>query len=266
MQLIANVSWLFAELPLEGRFEAADRAGFDGVEIQFPYESDPDSLRRAAGDVPIVLINVPVPDGRGGIGGAVDAASRDRFAAGLETAFRYADVLGIRKVNVLPGAPPLGQSDSVTSRVFSDNVLLAADRMEEIGVEVVVEALNPFDSPGAWLDGLDKALRFLAGQGDPRVRLQLDLYHMARTEPDLAGAIAKAADMIGHVQFADHPGRHEPGSGGIDFAAAFAALRRAGYRDTISAEYRPAGPTRDGLGWMEAVRRWAGQGTAGGSP
>ena len=264
MQLIANVSLLFAELPLEGRFEAADRAGFDGVEIQFPYGADAHDLRRAAGDVPIVLINVPAHDARGGIGGAVDASARDRFAAGLETALRYADVLGVRKVNVLPGAPPLGQSDSVTSRVFSDNVLLTADRMEEIGVEVVVEALNPFDNPGAWLDGLGKALRFLAGQGDPRVRLQLDLYHTARTEPDLLAAIAEAADAIGHVQFADHPGRHEPGSGSIDFAAAFAALRRAGYRDTISAEYRPAGLTRDGLGWMDAVRGWARQDPAGG--
>jgi hydroxypyruvate isomerase len=120
----------------------------------------------------------------------------------------------------------------------------------------VVEAVNPFDVPGFWLDGLGKALGFLDALGDERILLQFDFYHMARTEPDLVAAIAEAGPRIGHVQFADHPGRHEPGTGGIDFTSAFAALKRTGYDDVVSAEYRPAGRTDDGLGWMAAARGW----------
>lgn len=260
MQLIANISLMFTELPLPLRLAAAARAGFDGVEIQFPYEVDARELKRLAGDLPVVLINVPADDGRGGVGRSTDAAQRARFAEGVEQAVRYAEILGVRKTNVLSGPPPIGQDDQVTARVLSDNVALAAERFDAVGTEVVVEAINPFDVPGFWLDGLDKALRFLEGQADPRVSLQFDLYHMARTEPDLVDAIRRAGSLIGHVQFADNPGRHEPGTGSIDFAAAFTALRDTGYDAPVAAEYRPAGLTEDGLGWMEDISRMIGRG------
>jgi hydroxypyruvate isomerase len=256
MHLIANISLMFTEVPLPQRFGAAARAGFDGVEIQFPYDVDAAILRDAAGELPVVLINVPASDGRGGIGRAVDAGQRDRFATGLDEARRFAETVGVRKVNVLAGAPPLGQSDAVTARILSDNVQLATEMMDAVGVEVVVEAINPFDSPGFWLDRLEKTLRFLHGQADPRVKLQFDFYHMSRTEPDLLAAIRRAGPMIGHVQFADHPGRHEPGTGAIDFPAAFAALREVGYSGPVAAEYRPRGRTEDGLAWMATLREW----------
>lgn len=257
MQLIANISMMFTEVPLVERFDAAARAGFDGVEIQFPYDVEAEVLRRAAGDLPVVLINAPALDSRGGNGRAADAAERGAFASGLEDAVRYADILRVEKLNVLAGVPPLGQADSVTARVFSDNVGQAADLMDEIGVATVVEAINPFDMPGFWLDGLDKALRFLAGQGDDRVGFQFDLYHMARTEPDLVEAIRRAGSRIGHVQFADNPGRHEPGTGTLDLGAAIRAVREVGYEGALAAEYRPAARTEDGLGWIRSVRAWA---------
>ena len=258
MQLIANLSLLWTELPLPDRFAAAARAGFDGVEIQFPYEHDPEALRFAAGDLPIVLINVPAADGRGGVGRSTDPSLRTEFRTGLDEALRFADALDAAKVNVLPGPPPPGQSDAVTRAVLAENVRLTADRMDDLGVQVLVEAVNPFDVPGFWLDGLEKALGFLDGLDDERVGLQFDLYHMARTEPDLVAAVRQAGGRIAHVQFADTPGRNEPGTGGIDFAAALAAVQEAGYDGAVSAEYRPAGATADGLAWMPAMRRWLG--------
>jgi hydroxypyruvate isomerase len=256
MQLIANISLMFTEVPFLGRFEAARRAGFAGVEVQFPYEASVEEIQLAAGDLPIVLINVPASDARGGIGRATDATARAAFAEGLETAVRYAELLGVSKVNLLAGPPPLGQNDGTTSRVLSENVELTSNRLEKIGVEMMMEVINPFDMPGFWLDSLDKFMRFAAGQGDPRIRLQFDLYHMARTEPDLVGAVHRARDLIGHVQFADNPGRHEPGTGEIDFVAAFAALREVHYDGAAAAEYRPAGRTEEGLGWMSEAPRW----------
>jgi hydroxypyruvate isomerase len=259
MQLIANITLMFTELPFLDRFAAAARAGFVGVEIQFPYEWTIADIRRSAGDMPIVLINVPASDDRGGNGRATDATARGAFAAGLEQAARYASELGVSKVNVLGGPPPIGQHDGTTARVFSDNVALAAKRFERIGVETMLEVINPFDAPGFWLDSLDKFLRFYVGQGDPRIRLQFDLYHMARIEPDLVEAVGRAGELIGHVQFADNPGRHEPGTGEIDFAAAFAALRAVHYDGAAGAEYRPAGRTEDGLAWMKEAPGWFGR-------
>jgi hydroxypyruvate isomerase len=256
MQLVANLTMLFTELPFLDRFSAAGRAGFAGVEVQFPYEFTVEDIRRAARDMPIVLINVPASDERGGNGRATDATARAAFAAGLEQAVRYASELGVSKANVLAGPPPIGQDDGTTARVFSDNVALAVKRFERIGVETVLEVINPFDVPGFWLDSLDKFLRFYAGQGDPRLRVQFDLYHMARIEPDLIEAIRRAGELIGHVQFADNPGRHEPGSGEIDFKAAFAALRAVHYDGAVAAEYRPAGRTEDGLAWMKQAPTW----------
>ncbi|NNM74251.1 TIM barrel protein [Enterovirga aerilata] len=260
MQLVANLTLMFTEVPFLDRFAAAARAGFAGAEVQFPYEWSTEEIRRAAGDLPIVLINLPASDGRGGNGRATDAGARDAFAQGVEQAVRYAEELGVSKVNLLAGPPPIGQDDRTTARVFSDNVALAARRFERAGAELMLEVINPFDVPGFWLDSLDKFLRFYAGQGDPRIRLQFDLYHMARTEPDLVAAIRRAGELIGHVQFADNPGRHEPGTGELDFKAAFGALRAVHYDGAAAAEYRPLGRTEDGLGWMKEAPAWFGRG------
>ncbi|WP_375459189.1 hydroxypyruvate isomerase family protein [uncultured Enterovirga sp.] len=259
MQLVANLTMMFTELPVPERFGAAARAGFEGVEIQFPYEFDPAELRRASADRPVVLINAPASDPRGSNGRATDAALRAEFRQGLDEAMRFAEALRVSKLNVLPGPPPPGQDAATTDAVLGDNLRLAAERMGGIGVAVVTEAINPWDVPGMWLNSLGKALSFLDGLDEPRVKLQFDLYHMARTEPDLVAAIATAGPRIGHVQFADTEGRHEPGTGTIDFDAAFAALHRAGYDGAVAAEYRPAGRTEDGLGWMARVPGWFGR-------
>jgi hydroxypyruvate isomerase len=259
MQLIANLSFMFTERPLPERFGAAARAGFEGAEVQFPYDHDPVELRRAAGELPIVLINLPASDPRGSIGRATDASLRTEFRQGLEDGLRYAEALGVTKVNVLPGPPPAGQDAATADQVLGDNLRLAAERLAGIGVALVTEPINPWDVPGMWLDSLGKAMGFLDRLGEPRVKLQFDLYHMARTEPDLLAAIQRAGPRIGHVQFADTEGRNEPGTGAIDFEAAFAALRRTGYDGAVAAEYRPAGRTEDGLGWMARVPAWFGR-------
>ena len=257
MQLIANISLLFAERPMRDRFAAAATAEFEGVEIQFPYDEDARALREAAGDLPIVLINLPAGNPAvGDVGLATDADRRPDFARGIETALRHAEILKVEKVNILAGPPPRSQAPAVTDSVFRGNARLAAERLETLGLPLMVEAVNPFDVPGFVLDSLDKALAMIDAIDHPSVRLQFDFYHMARTESDLVAAIRRAGPRIGHVQFADAPGRQEPGSGRIDFAAAFAALRRTGYRGAVSAEYRPAGRTEAGLGWMVEARRW----------
>ncbi|MCC6000677.1 MAG: TIM barrel protein [Pararhodobacter sp.] len=256
MQLTANLSMLFGEMPLAQRLGAARKAGFDAVEIQFPQDSDIAALQAAVAEtgLPVVLINVP--RGTGDEVGLPALPGREEdFRAAVAQCARQARALGVRKVNVLAGRPPANAAPADCRRALIANLRHAAGVMADIGVKVMVEPVNPHDVPGFFLTGLAPALSVLAEADHPNLFLQFDLYHMAITEPDLCAALAQAGPHIGHVQFADTPGRHEPGTGRIDFAAALAALRATGYADAIAAEYRPDGRTEDGLGWMAGFRK-----------
>ena len=247
MRLISNISMMFTEVPVVDRLAAARAAGFDGVEIQFPDTDDIAAVaaesRRTA--MPIVLINVPR-----GPGDAVGLASlpgqEQAYRAAVAECARNAKALGARKVNVLAGRPPADADPADCARVLRQNLIHTADVMQEIGVRVMVEPVNRGDVPGFFLSGLAAGLGVLSDIVHPNLFLQFDLYHMA---------ITQAGPRIGHVQFADAPGRHEPGSGGIDFAAALAALRETGYDDAVSAEYNPKTETPAGLDWMPRFRK-----------
>lgn len=255
MFLAANLSLLFTERPMAERFAAAAAAGFGAVEIQFPHLHPLDELRRAreAAGVEVVLINVPGGDAAAGEAGLASLPGRESdFRKAVETCVDYARGLGARKVNVLAGKPPAEAPRDAVWATLTENLRLAADRLGEAGLVVQAEPVNPVDVPGFFLNSLDAGLEALERAAHPNLRLQFDLYHMAITEPSLTEAVARAGSRIGHVQFADAPGRHEPGSGEVDLLGAVAALRAAGYDDALAAEYRPAGLTEEGLGWMES--------------
>lgn len=256
MRLIANISMLFTELPIARRLAAARAAGFDGVEIQFPEPANIAPLRAAIDTtgLPVVLINVPRGTGDE-VGLAALPGREDDFRAAVATCAGQAAALSVRKVNVLAGRPPQDADPAQCRRVLIANLRHAADTMARIGVRVMVEPVNPRDVPGFFLTGLDAALDLLEEAAHPNLFVQFDFYHMAITEPDLCAAIARAGSRIGHVQFADTPGRHEPGSGTVDFAAALRALRETGYDGAVSAEYLPAGDTTSNLGWMPEFRK-----------
>ncbi len=255
LQLISNLSMMFGELPLVDRLAAAARAGFDGVEIQFPPEDETEALAAASAEtgMPIVLINVPRGPGSA-VGLAALPSECAAYRAAVDRCARQARALDVAKVNVLSGRPAQDDDPANCRQVLLDNLAHTADVMQEIGVKVMLEPVNPTDVPGFFLTSLDAALEVLESVDHPNLFLQFDFYHMAITEPDLVGAIGRVGPWIGHVQFADAPGRHEPGTGRIDFDAAIGALRRTGYDGTISAEYNPRGNTGDGLGWMEHMK------------
>lgn len=256
MKLITNISMMFCEVPLIERLRAARDAGFQGVEIQFPEASETAPLKEAsqALAMPITLINVPRGPGDA-VGLAALPGEQDAFRAAVATCAGQAAALGVRKVNVLSGRPPEGASHAECLAVLKANLVHTADVMAEIGVQVMVEPVNRDDVPGFFLSGLDPALSLLEEIDHPNLALQFDLYHMAITEPDLPAAIRRAGARIGHVQFADTPGRHEPGTGMIDFPAALAALRDTGYDAEVSAEYRPLENTGNALEWITDFKR-----------
>lgn len=260
-QVAANLSMLFTDLPLPERASAARDAGFSGVEIQFPYALEAAALRaeleRLA--LPLVLINLPAGDlMEGGAGLAAVPERRPAFARALEQALRYAEVVRPERVNVLPGRLVEGVEREAAVACLADNLHLAAERFAELGIGVCCEAINRLDMPDFLIAGSTELVELLERVGHANVSAQLDLYHMARMGERLPAAISRLTGRIGHVQFADAPGRGAPGTGGIDFAEAMQALALAEYRGWLAAEYRP-GPV-DTLRWLADWRSagWAG--------
>lgn len=253
LKFAANLSLLFAELPLPQRFAAAAAAGFTAVEVQFPYDYPADVLATAAqaAGVQVILINVPAGDlMQGGAGLAGHPARVAEFTAALPVALAYAQALGTRMVNVLPGRLPEGVSRTQALAVLAANLVCAADYFRPFGIRVLCEAINDLDMPGFLLRTADELAALLSGGNCCDVGMQIDLYHMARMQQDIPALLHRYLPAIAHIQFADVPGRGEPGSGTLPLAQYFALLDELGYTGWCAAEYRPTVRTQDTLHWL----------------
>lgn len=253
--IAANLSMLFTEVALPQRVALAARAGFAGIEIQFPYALPAAELASVlqAQQLPLVLINLPAGDlMQGGAGLAAVPGREADFARALEQGLRYAEVTRPQQVNLLPGRLAAGVEQEQALALLSRHLEQAGSAFAELGIAVVCEAINSHDMPGFLLDGSEPLLAMLQRTGHSNVSAQVDLYHLARMQEDIGLALNRLQGHIGHIQFADCPGRHEPGSGSIDFSQLAGWLRALDYRGWLGAEYRPAGTTAEGLGWLSA--------------
>ncbi len=252
----ANLTMLFTEVPFLDRFARAAAAGFSAVEFLFPYPYAVGDLRAALDRhrLSLVLHNLPAGDWDAGERGIACLPGRtEEFRAGVETAIRYAQALGVPRLNCLVGKTPPGEDPARVHATLVDNVRHAANALDAVGLQLLVEAINPFDIPGFHLTTTAQVLALLDEVGSPNVRVQYDIYHAQRAEGELAGTLSRHLARIGHVQLADNPGRHEPGTGEINYPFLFAHLDRIGYDGYIGCEYKPAGATEAGLGWMTAL-------------
>jgi len=252
-RFLANVSMLFTELPLLERFAAARRAGFDTVELQFPYECPLDDLAHALrdADVALYLINLPAGDWAGGDRGiAADPAREAEFRAGVARALEYAARLGVKRLNCLAGKRSTAADDDAQWRTLLGNVRFAAAQLRGLGAQLLVEPINRRDIPGFFLGTSAEALRLIEQADEPNLALQYDVYHMQRSEGELTETIRANLDRIGHIQIADTPGRHQPGSGEINFRFLLRELDRMGYAGYVSLEYVPAPDTLASLAWI----------------
>jgi hydroxypyruvate isomerase len=257
LRIAANLSTLFRELPLTDRFRAARAAGFDGVEIQFPYEEPAENLARAAADAatPVILINAPVMPPSYPLGMAGRPEMQATFRAQLPRIADYAEALGVRFVHALAGTVDAPGEREGSEAQYAENLLFAAEILAPRGIQVLIEALNPLDAPNYLVGSLDAALSIL-DRCNGHIGLQFDAYHIARMGLDPVAQLTRALPRVRHVQFADEPGRHEPGTGHIPFASLVSALNKSGYVGWLSAEYVPSGATAAGLGWLRQWRQW----------
>ncbi|WP_027061359.1 hydroxypyruvate isomerase [Mesorhizobium loti] len=250
----ANLSMLFADVPLLARFDRARAAGFDAVELQFPYEVAADAIRQRLSDTGLTLVlhNLPAGDWAAGDRGiACNPARQQEFRDGVAKAIDYAKALEVPQLNCLSGLSGDDVDEHTARRTFIENLHFAAGECRNSNLGLLIEPVNSRDVPGFWLDTVSKAFPILDEVGADNLKLQFDIYHAQRSGGEIAATIAESLDRIGHIQFADNPGRNEPGTGELNFDFLFALIDRIGYSGWIGAEYRPAASTEAGLAWLE---------------
>ncbi|MDX9994860.1 MAG: hydroxypyruvate isomerase [Rhodocyclaceae bacterium] len=258
LQFSANLSFLFAEHAFPDRFGAAARAGFHGVEFHFPYEHDRAALAEVVltSGVEVVLFNLPAGDWAAGERGIACLPSRKaEFQDGVGRAVEYAEALGCTRLNCLAGIPAGDRDKAIETLV--DNLKFAAAVTQRAGIRLLVEPLNTRDNPGFLVPTTRTALQVMDAVGSRNLFLQYDVYHAQVMEGDLARTLETNLARIGHLQVADNPGRHEPGTGEIRFDFLFERLQQLGYAGWIGCEYHPAGgmgATEASLGWLASWR------------
>ncbi len=252
----ANLSMLFNEVDFLDRFKAAADAGFEGVEYLFPYAFEKDALveQLQKHGLTQVLHNLPAGDWEAGERGIACHPDRvGEFQEGVGRAIDYGTALGCKQINCLAGIAPDGVADDMLRATFVSNLRFAAPRLKEAGMRMLIEPINTYDIPGFYLNRTDQAIGILDEVGSDNLFVQYDIYHAQRMEGELAKTIEKYLPRIAHIQLADNPGRHEPGTGEINYAWLFRFIDKTGYDGWIGCEYKPAAETRAGLGWIKAL-------------
>jgi hydroxypyruvate isomerase len=257
LKLAANIGLLFPELSPLDRIAAAKSAGFEGVELLFPYDLDPDAVRREAQaqGMPVVQLNSPAGDRAAGeVGFAALPGGEQRFRQSIRTAFDFMKACGSSQLHVVAGIPEPGANPSLVHETYVRNLQWVADEAAAIGARIMIEPLNSRDMPGYALSTLAQAAQVLGEVARPNVGLQFDLYHSQIMGGDLTHRIGQFGALIRHVQISGAPLRNEPDRGEVNLPQVMRALAQTGYDGWISAEYRPTGNTCDTLGWMPVVR------------
>jgi hydroxypyruvate isomerase len=251
-KLAANLTMIFGEVAFLERFEAAASAGFKGVEYLFPYDYDVQVLKRQLRDHGLVQVLHNLPAGNWGAGERGIACLPERaaeFRTGVDRAIEYANALNCDRVNCLAGKLPQGADPAAAREAFIQNLRYAAPRMKTAGIKLLIEPINTRDIPGFFLSGTRQAIEIIEAVGSDNLFLQYDIYHMQIMEGNLASTIESQLPRIAHIQLAESPGRHEPGTGEIDFGFLLDFVDRVGYSGWIGCEYIPKAGTVEGLQW-----------------
>lgn len=246
----ANLTYLFTELPMQQRFAAASRAGFDGVEILFPYDLAVKELTAAAkaAELEFVLINSPPPNWAGRPRGfAAEPGNEARFRSDFDRAIRFATALKVQHLHVMAGRA----QGAAAHRTLVENLRWAAARAPHLSL--TIEPINLQDMPGYFLCNFDLTAEIISEVCAPNVGLQFDAYQAQMIHGDAVEMWQRFAPFTRHVQIAGCPGRHEPRSGEIDYPAFFRALESTGYDGWVGAEYMPLTSTEDGLHWLRSA-------------
>jgi len=245
----ANLGYLFTERPLLERIDAAAAAGFKAIELQFPYDVPAAAVKAAIEKNKLTILGLNTPPGREGEFGLAAVPGRQKdWLAVFVRALDYASEIGGSAIHCLAGKVPPEQRPAA-DRVFLENLTAAADLAAAKKITLLIEPINGRDRPNYFLNHVEHAADVIAKAGKSNIRMQFDFYHVQIVGGDLIHRLEKFFPVIGHLQCAAVPSRHEPDEGEINYPAVFEAVDRLGYQGWIGAEYRPRARTEDGLGW-----------------
>ncbi len=253
LRFSANLSLLFTEKKLLDRFKQAAEHGFKAVEIQFPYQWPAELIAEQldACDLKLVLFNVDAADLlQGGPGLASVPEATGQFKDAVEQSLHYAEILKPDAINVLPGRQINSSETTRQIDTLLQNLQMAAKTFSPLGIKTVFEAINTHDMPGFLIHSSSQMLDILTQLQNPMLGMQYDIYHMAAMGEDPNCFIRNHAEQIGHMQFADYPGRGEPGTGLLDFPTLFKTIEQSGYQGWVGAEYRPKVNSDSSLEWL----------------
>jgi hydroxypyruvate isomerase len=251
-----HLDYILGTLPLAERFPAARKLGFNAVELPFPYATPARDYARllTANGLAQISIGAPTSDYKAGEPGyAVTPGLKPQFDRSIRSVIDYAREIGCPNVHVFAGARAPDVPASVAFDSYCRNLAEAHDLLQAEGLRLVIEPVNSTDFRGYFLDRLDMALAAIARAGRSRIGIILDLYHAHVNREDAAAVLRQHTDAIAHIQLADFPGRHEPGTGEVDFAAFFRTLREVGYAGSVGLEYVPTRPIADGVPLAELL-------------
>ena len=250
----ANTTYLFSDRPLIERFGAAAKAGFAAVEGQFPYDTAPGAVKAELTRHNLTMLGINTERGGEGLFGLAALPGRERdFDALIKQSLAYITMIGGSAIHVLAGKVSVDQRPAA-ERVYIANLTRAADLAAQRGIILLIEPINPRDRPDYFLNRAEHAADIIAKVGKPNIRIQFDFYHAQIVGGDLMKRFEKHLPLVGHVQIAAVPSRHEPDEGEVNFSAIYAMLDAVGYKGWVAAEYFPRGKTEDGLSWLSAAQ------------
>lgn len=253
-RLSANLGFLWPDRPLLARIEAAAAAGFDAVEMHWPFDTPPETVAAlcAARGLTLVAVNTPPGDRPGDFGLAALPGREAEFATGFSRALDWARRAGASMIHVMAGVAP---DDPGTEAVLVANLRRAADLAGNSGITLLVEAINARDRPGYFYSQVERAAEVIGLAERANLALMFDVYHVGVGQGDVLRRLERFLPLIGHVQIAAVPSRAEPDEGEIDHAEVLRHLDRLGYAGRIGCEYRPRGDTDAGLVWRDRLAR-----------
>ena len=248
----ANLTMMFNEVPFLDRFDAAAKAGFTAVEFLFPYEHPANEIgeRLKRNGLTQALFNLPPGDWNAGEKGF--AALPDRFddlKKSLDTALPYAQATGVKRVHLMAGM--VSRDDPRAVAAFHKSVVTAAEFFAPHGIDVVLEPLNPRNTPGYFLNDFGYARDLINELNISNLKLQFDIYHCQILHGDVTMRLREMMPITGHIQIASIPSRHEPDGEELNYPFLFGELDRLGYDGFVGCEYNPKGKTTDGLAWFK---------------
>lgn len=249
----ANLGYLFTGRPLLERIDAASAAGFQAIELQFPYDVPASAMKTAIekNKLTILGINTPPGDREGEFGLAAVPGREKDWQTLFARALDYASAIGGSAIHCLAGKVAPEQRPAA-DRVFIENLTKAADLAAAKNITLLIEPINGRDRPNYFLNHVEHAADVVGKIGKSNIRIQFDFYHVQIVGGDLIYRLKKFLPLIGHLQCAAVPTRHEPDEGEVNYPAVFEAVDSVGYKGWIGAEYRPRARTEDGLGWARS--------------